>query len=127
LEPSTLVDGGNITIGVPSEAVDILHEGLAGNSETVADALGVLALLRGFDCGVETVKIFERSMLLEDYARTNQLTQLRQALVWDSYLYCLSMWLFMSNMRKPKKQVELWRDEDQKQTDASLPPHMNSS
>jgi hypothetical protein len=68
LEPSTLVDGGDITVGVPNEAVDVLHEGLTGNPETVADALGVLALLRGFDCGVETVGIFERSMLPEDYA-----------------------------------------------------------
>jgi hypothetical protein len=96
LEPSTLVDGSDITIGVSSEAVDILHEGLAGNSETVADALGVLALLRGFDYGVETVRIFKRSMLLEDYTQTNQLTQLRQALVRDSYLYHLSMQLFAS-------------------------------
>jgi hypothetical protein len=63
LEPSTLVDGGDITVGMPSEAVDVLHEGLAGNPEAVADTLGVLELLRGFDCVVETVGIIERSTL----------------------------------------------------------------
>jgi hypothetical protein len=72
LEPSTLVDGSDITISVPSEVVNVLHEGLTGNSETVADALGVLALPRGFDCDVETVRVFKRSTLLEDCARTNQ-------------------------------------------------------
>jgi hypothetical protein len=71
LEPSMLVDGGDIIVGVPSEAVDAL-QGLAGNPGTVTDTLGILTLLRGFDCGVETVGIFERGMFLEDYAQTNQ-------------------------------------------------------
>jgi hypothetical protein len=65
LEPPTLVNSGNITVGVPSETVGDLQR-LAGNPGTVADTLSVLASLGGFDCSVETVGIFERSLLQED-------------------------------------------------------------
>jgi hypothetical protein len=88
LEPSTLVDGGDITVGVPSEAVDVLHEGLAGNPETVADALGVLALLRGFDCGVETVGIFERSMFWK--TTRERINRLNRDELWSGSATCIA-------------------------------------
>jgi hypothetical protein len=48
-------------------------------------------------------------------------------LVRYSDLYRFGMRLFTSNTREPKKRAELRRDEDQKQTNASLLPRMNSS
>jgi len=75
-----LASGVDFAVGLPYKVVGEL-QGLVGDFWTIADALGVLAdglktLFEDFDCGLETVGIFKRSLFQEGYGcKTSQYTQ----------------------------------------------------
>jgi hypothetical protein len=102
LEPPTLVNGGNITVGVPSETVGDL-QGLAGNPGTVADTLSVLAslgvLIAVWKLSGSSREAYSRKTTDERINTPNR----DETLVRDRDSYRLGMLLSASYTRKIKK------------------------